>query len=50
MEIAPEYVDVAIRRFQQNFAGVPVTLVATGQTFEEVGELRLEDIHAVVVS
>ncbi len=42
VEIAPEYVDVAIKRFQQNFPGVPVTLVATGQTFAEVGDERLE--------
>nr|WP_248595510.1 DNA modification methylase [Candidatus Accumulibacter phosphatis] len=41
VEIAPEYVDVAIKRFQQNFAGVPVTLVATGQTFDEVADERL---------
>ena len=34
VEIAPEYVDVAIRRFQQNHPGVPVTLIATGQSFE----------------
>jgi DNA modification methylase len=42
VEIAPEYVDVAIKRFQQNFPGVPVTLVATGQTFAEVADERLE--------
>ena len=42
VEIAPEYVDVAIKRFQQNFLGVPVTLVATGQTFAEVADERLE--------
>ncbi|WP_291988469.1 DNA modification methylase [Candidatus Accumulibacter sp. ACC007] len=41
VEIAPEYVDVAIKRFQQNFAGVPVTLAATGQTFVEVTAERL---------
>ncbi|WP_291998561.1 DNA modification methylase [Candidatus Accumulibacter sp. ACC012] len=41
VEIAPEYVDVAIKRFQQNFAGVPVTLAATGQTFTEVADERL---------
>jgi len=41
VEIAPEYVDVAIKRFRQNFPGVPVTLVATGQTFEQVGIERL---------
>jgi DNA modification methylase len=36
VEIAPEYVDVAIKRFQQNHPGVPVTLLATGQSFDEV--------------
>jgi len=36
VEIAPEYVDVAIKRFQQNLPGVPVTLIATGQSFEQV--------------
>ncbi len=42
VEIAPEYVDVAIKRFQQNFPGVPVTLVTAGQTFAEVADERLE--------
>ena len=41
IEIAPEYVDVAIKRFQQNFPGVPVSLVATGQSFEAVASERL---------
>jgi DNA modification methylase len=41
VEIAPEYVDVAVRRFQQNHPGVPVTLLATGQTFDEIAEARL---------
>ncbi len=36
VEIAPEYVDVAIQRFQQNYADVTITLESTGQTFEEV--------------
>jgi len=40
-EIAPEYVDVAVKRFQQNFPGVPVTLAATGQTFDAVSRERL---------
>ncbi len=39
VEIAPEYVDVAIKRFQQNFPEVAVTLAATGQHFDAV---RLE--------
>ncbi|RDE49485.1 MAG: DNA modification methylase [Candidatus Accumulibacter meliphilus] len=46
VEIAPEYVDVAIKRFQQNFPAVPVTLVATGQTFAEVAGERLESDDA----
>jgi DNA modification methylase len=41
VEIAPEYVDVAVRRFQQNHPSVPVTLVATGQPFDEVTKERL---------
>ncbi len=41
VEIAPEYVDVAIKRFQQNHPGVPVTLIATGQSFEDVAQERL---------
>lgn len=40
VEIAPQYVDVAIRRFQQNHPGVPVTLMATGQSFDEVAADR----------
>ena len=40
-EIAPEYVDVTVKRFQQNFPEVPVTLVATGQTFDAVVTERL---------
>lgn len=45
VEIAPEYVDVAIKRFRQNFPDVPVTLLgdgeSTGQTFEAVAAERL---------
>ncbi|ARU21572.1 membrane protein [Ralstonia solanacearum] len=41
VEIAPEYVDVAIKRFEQNFPEVPVTLISTGQTFEAVAAERL---------
>ena len=40
-EIAPEYVDVTIKRFQQNFPQVPVTLVTTGQTYGAVAAERL---------
>ncbi|MGE0805094.1 MAG: site-specific DNA-methyltransferase [Burkholderiaceae bacterium] len=41
VEIAPEYVDVAVRRFQQNHPDVPVTLLATGRSFDEVAAERL---------
>ena len=45
IEIAPEYVDVTVKRFQQNFPGVPVTLAGNGknagQTFAEVAVERL---------
>ena len=40
VKIAPEYVDVALLRFQQNFPGVPVTLAATGEPFEVVAQQR----------
>jgi DNA modification methylase len=39
-EIAPEYVDVAVKRFLQNFPDIPVTLTATGQTFAAVAAER----------
>jgi len=39
-EIAPEYVDVTVKRFQQNFPDVPVTLASTGQTFDAVAAER----------
>ena len=42
IEIAPEYVDVAVQRFQQNVPEVPVTLAATGQTFDQVAAERAE--------
>jgi len=53
VEIAPEYVDVALLRFQQNFPGVPVTLAATGEPFEVVAQQRIaehrqESEHATV--
>ncbi|OHU93288.1 DNA modification methylase, partial [Ralstonia solanacearum] len=41
VEIAPEYVDVAIKRFRQNFPEAPVTLQSTGQTFAAVAAERL---------
>ena len=40
VEIAPAYVDVAIKRFQQTFPGMPVTLASTGQTFAAVAPER----------
>ena len=40
VEIAPQYVDVAIKRFQQNHPGVPITLIATSQSFEQVAAER----------
>lgn len=50
VEIAPEYVDVAIKRFQQNHPGVPVTLIATGQSFEQVVAERATTPDAEVVA
>jgi DNA modification methylase len=50
IEIAPEYVDVAVRRFQQNHPEVPVTLLATGQTFEQVATERVAASDAEVVA
>ena len=41
VELAPAYVDVAIKRFQQNFKSVPVVLATTGQTFDAVAAERL---------
>jgi DNA modification methylase len=46
VEIAPAYVDVAIKRFQQNFPEIPVVLLGTdgkptGQTFDAVAVQRL---------
>jgi DNA modification methylase len=40
VEIAPVYVDVAIKRFQQNHPDIPVTLLGSGNTFEIVGTER----------
>ena len=41
VEIAPQYVDVAIKRFQQNHPDVRTTLLATGQSFDQVAAQRL---------
>lgn len=46
VEIAPEYVDVTIRRFRQIHPEVAVTLLATGQTFDEVEGERIEEVAA----
>jgi DNA modification methylase len=46
VEIAPQYVDVAIKRFRQNHPDVPVTLIATGQSFDEVEAERNEEVMA----
>ncbi len=46
IELAPQYTDVAVKRFQQNHPDIPVTLAATGQTFAEVAAERLETTHA----
>jgi DNA modification methylase len=40
IEIDPAYVDVAVRRWQ-TYTGKRATLLATGQTFEEVEETRI---------
>lgn len=40
IELAPEYVDVAIIRFQRMFPDVPVTLDGDGRTFAEVAAER----------
>lgn len=47
VEIAPEYVDVAVKRFEQNFPTVPVTLLGTGQTWGEVADGRLATAEVV---
>ena len=41
VEIAPQYVDVAVIRFQRHFPDVPVTLASTGQSFKAVADERL---------
>ena len=50
VEIAPQYVDVAIKRFQQNHPGVPITLIATGQSFEQVVAERAATVNAEVLT
>jgi len=46
IELAPSYTDVAVKRFLQNHPDIPVTLLATGQTFAEVESERLENTDA----
>ena len=46
VEIAPEYVDVAIKHFQQNHPDLPVTLMESGDTFETVAALRQAQTRA----
>jgi len=46
IELAPQYTDVAVKRFAQNHPDIPVTLMATGQTFAEVEAERLENTDA----
>lgn len=48
LELAASYTDVAVKRFQQNHPDIPVTLVATGQTFAEVEQERLENTDAIL--
>jgi len=43
IELATSYTDVAVKRFQQNHPDVPVTLMATGQTFAEVAQQRAQE-------
>jgi DNA modification methylase len=43
VEIAANYVDVAIERFRQQLPGVPITLEATGQPFDDVAAARRAD-------
>jgi DNA modification methylase len=49
IELDPVYVDVAVRRWQA-FTGKHATLAGTGQTFEEVEELRQPPSHPPVKS
>ena len=40
MELAPEYVDVCVRRWREIFPAVPVTLDGEGTSFEETAAAR----------
>ena len=46
VEIAAEYVDVAIERVRQQLPGLPITLEATGQSFDVVAAERRNDTQA----
>jgi DNA modification methylase len=46
VEISAEYVDVAIERFRQQHPGLPITLEATGQSFDVVAAERRNDAQA----
>ena len=46
VEIAAEYVDVAIERARQQLPGVSITLEATGQSFDAVAAERRTDTRA----
>lgn len=41
MELSPQYVDVAVKRWQ-DFTGQKATLESTGQTFEDVASNRYD--------
>lgn len=41
MELSPQYVDVAVKRWQE-FTGNKATLESTGQTFEDVASNRYD--------
>jgi DNA modification methylase len=44
VEIAPEYVDVAVKRFLQNFPGIPVLLEGSDTSFEVIAQTRLAEV------
>ena len=46
VEIAAEYVDVAIERIRQQLPGLPITLEATGQPFDVVAAERRDGARA----
>jgi DNA modification methylase len=46
IELAPAYVDVALRRFRHLFPGVPVTLADDGRSYEAVAVARRDEAPA----